>query len=470
MGFPHNGFATTTVAVVAVFGTPAIAHASTLTTTNTYNLNFETSNQSVWDTGDTFAFNDFRVLGPEGTIGDSFSIKTPRPRIGICPFCVRLPSFTLFEAAATLDARLESNLNISGGAVNAFLPVDLSLITPDFSEQIKPGDTFTISSAFSFGDSATFNTSSPEASYSLDAVFGAKLFAGFPGFGFDSPIGTIGIPPVTVPNPPINIETQRRNLVSFDSSNTGDVSVFEQPPFSLTASVPQVNTTGSLLTSNQLTSFGEDEFLTADLNLVGLVGAFFGIPPEVFSGNVDLGFTSLNYDLVNLALLANLKLQQEFSLIGELPGLLALEDGTRVPFKVGQDITLTMPKNIGSFLDIDVFLDLDALFSNTTSIGLSGGYDLALGRFDIGNINLLVTDFNPDPFSIFDPDAVDYNIASFPPIYSNQFQLAGFNQQQVSFKVRTTPEPSIVTALLSINLIGVSIMHYCSRISRKRNY
>ncbi|MDJ0516110.1 MAG: hypothetical protein QNJ74_07550 [Trichodesmium sp. MO_231.B1] len=88
-----------------------------------------------------------------------------------------------------------------------------------------------------------------------------------------------------------------------------------------------------------------------------------------------------------------LSMLQNFSLTTTLPARLQLEDNTIINFNIGDEISLIMPDNVGDFLEIEVFIDFHALFSNSTSLGIDFGLDFVAGEFGlelpiIGNQNL----------------------------------------------------------------------------------
>jgi hypothetical protein len=60
-------------------------------------------------------------------------------------------------------------------------------------------------------------------------------------------------------------------------------------------------------------------------------------------GNLDLSARA-KYNLLDMTLGANLNLGQSFSLLAEgLTGQLIPKNGSAIPFKVGQDVTITVP-------------------------------------------------------------------------------------------------------------------------------
>ncbi|MDY6784582.1 MAG: hypothetical protein SW833_18900 [Cyanobacteriota bacterium] len=143
------------IATSAAIATTAIACLSTAAEAKTldFDLLFETSNQSMWDTGNALSFTDNRFLGVDWdeSVSKGFEIPLLFDEIDIG-----------FSAFTEGKVGLQSNLDLSGGTVDALIPVNLFLTLPD--EPVLKGETFVIQSGFSFANTATFETSSPNAS------------------------------------------------------------------------------------------------------------------------------------------------------------------------------------------------------------------------------------------------------------------------------------------------------------------
>ncbi|MDY6784581.1 MAG: PEP-CTERM sorting domain-containing protein [Cyanobacteriota bacterium] len=227
------------------------------------------------------------------------------------------------------------------------------------------------------------------------------------------------------------------NLVSFDSSDLSydiDGSIGN-----LDVSFPEIETIGSLSGSYQLTSSGEDEFLEGRLDIDAIATNLLGLPPLQGSKSVDLPVVDdldFSYNLLDIETAANLSVLQSFFLTGTLPALFTLEDGTQIPFNIGEDIAIAMPDNVGEFLDIDASIDFNALFSNTTSLGLDWFLDVLVGEFDL-QLPLL-PDFSAGPLFEERIELVD---TSFE-VFDTTFNLAGFNQEQIAFQVGAVSEPT----------------------------
>lgn len=458
----HQTISSALIATTAALSLSATAQAANLN----FGLNFSTNNQSIWDTGSGLNISDNRFIGvgPWSKSG-GFSPRTivdEKCFLGFCTPAIRTPGFT---ASTSGQIGLQSKLNLNSGTVDAFIPVDLFLTLPD--QPVKAGETVTLKSGFSFGNGATFNTFSPRGSYDLDLIF--KLAAGLdvsPGTAFD-----IGF----------NID-ETTNLLSFNSDNLNFQAGGSLA--SLSARFPKVNTVGTASGSNTLTSSGQDTFINGSLDLDLIATSLLGLPPLEGGGSIDLGIAGslgYNYNLLDATATAGLALLQNFSLTGTLPALLSLEDGSIVSFNVGDDVTITVPNNVSGPLDINALVNLTALFSNTTSLGLNVGIEVLAGKFGLDIPFIGSRSIGPlfqDRFDLFNP--------AFK-LYNNKFNLAGFNQQSLAFQIPITsgggnggggnggggnggggngggggsarvPEPSSTAALIGIGLASLGFL------------
>ncbi|HAZ42987.1 MAG TPA: hypothetical protein DCZ55_00355 [Cyanobacteria bacterium UBA11371] len=349
-------------------------------------------------------------------------------------------------ASTKAKAGLQSKLKIEGGTVNSFIPINLFLEIPD--GKVKPGETITIKSGFSVADGATFSTASPIASYILDLVFGLKANSGFQ-------VGANKVPIFD-----FNVPEKRTNFLNLNPQNAsfgvplGDVG-------SLKVKVPTVNTTGFLDGANKLTSKGSDSFVQGKLDLDALVTKLFpAIPPlqgsfeasvipkpnisvpgfstddilkKLGIGNLDLSARA-NYNLLDMTLGANLNLGQSFSLLAEgLTGKLIPKNGSPIPFKVGQDVTIKVPDFGGAdgIFNIDAVVDLNAIFSNKTSLGFDVNFAVLAGLLEIDPpFNVPGLKFGP----LFDKNLqlLKGDLAS---LYNKSFNLTGFSSRNFSLGI-----------------------------------
>ncbi|PPT06824.1 Putative hemolysin [Geitlerinema sp. FC II] len=393
--------------------------------TLTFDLDFTTQDQSPWHNGDAFNFLDSRFLGVDWD-------KTLSQKIGSKNIFIR-PSI-----ASTGKIGLQSDLQIQGGLVNASLPVDLWIQVPDL---VKSGDLVTIKSGFALDNAATFSTLSPDASYSLDAIFGMNAEASIAGKAlfkrsqFDWKIFDWNLPEKTT------------DLVDINAAGS-DIKIPLNDFGNIELSLPKIDTTGSLTAPNTLSSSGSDTFLEAELDLDGIATTILQkvgvpVPPlekqwskEFFGGFIKLGG---GYNLLDVDILPELNFSQDFNLTTEaLSGNLTLENGDVLNFEIGQDLTFAVPDGVGDTLKLDAVLDLDTDFTNTTTLG----YDVDLGlealslngqvKIDFKRLKDIDRSFSLGPalkkrYNLLDGDIID--------VYDRTFELGGLNSQTLSFNI-----------------------------------
>ncbi|MEB3182425.1 MAG: hypothetical protein VKL59_25830 [Nostocaceae cyanobacterium] len=410
-----------TIATATAFNLAQNADAATFNVP----LLFQTSAQSIWDTGNEFRLNDSRFLGVDWNESASVGFRIPIP--------FRRDINVGLGATTRGSIGLQSNFSLEGGQVNALIPVNLLLTLPD--TPIKAGESFTVKTDFAFAPQATFLTSSPQSTYGLDSIFQLAT--------------SLDINPGTVLDLGFDTGRQTNNLVTINTQNlaidtSGSLGSFN-------ARFPQLNTLATNRTGNTLFSSVEDRFLTGSVDLDLIATRLFGLPPLEASASIRLGVVGnlgARYNLLDAQANAALSLQQNFSLTGNLPAVLRLENGLEVPFQVGQDITLTMPSGVGESLDIDATIDFDALFSNRTSLGFDLGLDIRAGEF--GLEIPVIPDVSIGPLFRRNINLVDSSLV----LYDKSFKLSGFNRQNLSFRVATVPEPSTILGKLIFGVLG----------------
>lgn len=410
---------------VLVAGTTAIALPSiTLATTLKFDLEFATSNQNIWgEENNNFSWggdNGLLAVEWDESLAQNYSlIKNTGCAKKVWGVCVwpKIEKLNVgFNAFTKGNLGLQNTFNLNSGIVDALIPIDLFFDIPD--SPVEAGEMFTIQSGFSFADNASFSTKGINASYDLDLIFDVATGVDIdPGnqldLGFD-----------------IN---KTINLVSLDGDNVN--LELDEKFGSFDISLPEVNTTGFKSENplnNQLISSSEDEFMKAGIDLDGLASLLFGLPSLQEKSELDLGIfgnLGFSYNLLDIEAAVALSMFQDFSLTSELPAILKLEDDTIINFNIGDEISLTMPDNIGDSLEIEASIDFDALFSNSTSLGIDFGLDFMAGEF--GLELPLIGEKNIGP--MFEESISIYETAF--ELFNNTFQLGGFNQETVNFEI-----------------------------------
>ncbi|NEQ36605.1 MAG: PEP-CTERM sorting domain-containing protein [Okeania sp. SIO3I5] len=393
---------------VVVASVTAIALPNvTLATTLKFDLEFATSNQNIWGEEN----GNFSWGGDNGL----FAVEWDESIAKNYPFNVGFNAFTEGKLG------LQNTFNLNGGIVDALIPVDLFFEIPDTS--VEAGEILTIQSGFSFADDASFSTKGINAAYNLDLIFDVAT-------GVD-----------VNPGNQLDLEfdiDETINLVNLDGDNSN--LELDEKFGGFDISLPQVNTTGFQSVNslnNQLISSGEDEFMKAAIDLDGLASLLFGLPSLQEKQELNLGFfgnLGFSYNLLDIEAAIALSMLQNFSLTSDLPAILKLEDNTMIDFNIGDEISFIVPDNVEDFLEIEAFIDFNALFSNSTSLGINFGLDFMAGEFGlelpiIGNQNL-----GP----LFE-ESIDIYETAFE-LFNNTFELGGFNQEKVDFQIATVAE------------------------------
>lgn len=416
----------------------------TLATTLKFDLEFATSNQNIWGEEEgNFSWGGDRGLLEfewDESVAKNYSlIQNTGCAKKVFDVCIwpQIEQLDVgFNAFTEGKLGLQNSFNLSGGIVDALIPVDLFFDIPD--TPVKPGEILTIKSGFSFADNASFSTKGINADYDLDLIFDVATGVDInPGnqldLGFDI--------------------DEKVNLVTLSGENVN--LQLDEKFGGFEISLPELNTTGLKSANsleNQLIYSGKDEFMKAAIDLDGLASLLFGLPSLQENQELDLGIfgnLGFSYNLFDIEAAMGLSMLQNLSLTSELPAILKLEDNTIINFNIGEEISLVMPDHVGDFLEFEAFIDFNGLFRNSTSLGIDFGLDFMAGEFGlelpiIGNQN-----FGP----LFAESLGIYETAF--ELFDNTFKLGGFNQETINFQVGTRaevaenePQISLLSAVL----------------------
>ncbi|MGB3402540.1 MAG: hypothetical protein WBA77_07600 [Microcoleaceae cyanobacterium] len=359
-----------------------------------FGLQFETSDQNLFGTDTEFSFKDDRLIGSEFD---------------------ELIDLDFAEISGQGKAGAQVTIELDGGTINAFIPINLSLEIPD--QPLQAGETFIIKSDFSFATDTvpSFTTSSPNTAYNIDLI--ADVAAELNAFGFNTSFDIDEIIP----------------LVNFDSAESSDVFV-NNDISNLSVTIPNLDTVGTRTDGLQLTAAVTDTFVEGTVDVDAVIASLFGLSPfqrELtlisipFSDDLVLDFNALDVDAG-----ADISLIQALSLSDiTLPAKLTLEDGTIIPFKVGEDIEVTVPNNVGSSLEINAEIDINALFSNQTNIEVDPTINIQAGEFSLQGPFGFNQSFDPLFEGNINPDTTSFEV------FNDTFDLGGFNQEEFSFQV-----------------------------------
>lgn len=331
---------------------------------NQYQRTFLATDQSIWDSGDQFTFDDDRFIGIDRNWSDSSD------------------GLITYDFAASLKAGFQSDLHFEGGEIDANLPFDISIDT----NYNKTTDTLLIGSSalLTGGD---FQTEGPQGQYTLDFLFEYALYLAakidLPGIVNDLGVGDPSIPTIDIG------DDYSFNILDLNSDNLG----FELPlplGFSVGFAWPNLTTDASQSGNTFESDGASNNFLQLNLDLDDFVFALLGLPNPL-SLDFDFGPVFLNLDLIDLDLFVGTNFLQDFTMqVLGLPGILTFEDGTQQAFTFGTDILLQNASAIDQGGDGDgqvefnLSLDPNVDLSNLTRVGFNAGYEFAIGRFEAG--------------------------------------------------------------------------------------
>lgn len=384
--------------------------------------------------------------------------------------CIDLPDAISTPRVGTngyLDAKvgLQPYFYLTSGEVDASIPVEVWFAYPS---QVKPGEIFTIDSFYSLADSATYSTMSPDVKVGMDFVFdvAAELYLEIGSnniklFGFNTRDladfeGALGDPGFNI----FDLSTDSGLETSIDLAGMG----------TLDLNFPIIETTGNSSGSNVLTSSGEDSIATLNVDIdaiaAEIISAATGVP-ITFSGSDSYGLEkkvagktlnllSVDYtwEAISVGLKSTLKAIQDFELnVEDLPLVATLENGSKITgFSLGDPITLTAPDinifdanvdgDADGFIDLKIDVDMNAVFSNLTTLGLDLELFTGLLKFDVA-VN---SDFAPDlaEFSLFNTNDSGYLLSETTTFLSNEplatlfdkkFDLIGWNSDSAALQI-----------------------------------
>ncbi|MEB3831894.1 cadherin domain-containing protein [Phormidium sp. CCY1219] len=419
-------------------------------TPSVFNLNFSSTGQSVWDSGTSqLEWNWSPLQDLIGTDKISWDIS---PSV----------DFDLGELGADTHGGigLSAGYELDAGTIDTELPVDIWLNIP---EAISSGETITISSGFSLGDKATFDTTTPRVAAYLDFLF--EIYAGAY-VTLDYKIGeyTKDYSQIDI-NESFNFQFDSTGqAVSFEEIDSDDFSVdlgslgslgYETGGWGdIHGYVPDISIEGDRINSNTLSGSKSDVVLDASLDLdkVFLTALSESNIPYlskaaealdyVIEGNLDLGVAYANWNLFDAAFESDFSLVQDLDLtVDNLTGTLNVEGQGAVPFTVGQDLQITPQDTNGDGqVDITGTVDVAPQLNSNTSIdydldipltALEGeaGYDVSV---DFGLFKLSYED--SAEFGPIWSENMNLTQGGFD-LYDNSFTLGGFNTATLDFSI-----------------------------------
>ena len=402
------------LALVATLLPLSAAHAQQ---TYTQNLNFQTSNQSMWNPslGQAGFAYDIGLTQSWDTGGD----------VGVDEHFHKavLGTFGFYLTANTKgQAGLKLHTYASSGSVAVNCPLQLILNYPSAS-QLTSGKTFTIHSSFVSTSSARMNTLSPDAGVGVTAILQAdpmKIHVRAEAFSHN-------VVNTDVVDNPTDIsfklfDSHDLTQGSFDVENVGIVTGNYHPPVVSTSGESQ-DRHGAIHTR------GQDAFLTMTGDFSNLLARVLDLPPfsKDYRKGVAAGHIDIGYHFLDLFGQVPIALSQDFQFTPHPLVTLNLSTGQTVTFHAGEDVELPMPAD-GSALTVTPNVTLDNQFTNNTSVRVAAGLQLIPAEVHVsGKVasqSLGSLSYQPFPTINFINDDV-VNI----PVYNQTFALSGFAPQ-----------------------------------------
>lgn len=483
------------------------------------NLQFTSSGQSMWGEGTAIQLNESFFLGETwnttGSLGDisggvlETTIPVPHPHLPSGWECHGfLCSSGHFHdpggihihnvAGPDIDTRTGGVIEVqTAGRVGFNFGVQMDSGSVDTS--VTMGALALVPEAGSFGLQEFVNlnpqsnlaggqlsTNFPEISAQMQAVLGVQASAFgevcFIGLGCDS--GSTGN---------LGFADQTLDLVSFNAPDSPgeikilgalDPAIFQfdseisipspaNPLGSIggvTVHVPDINTVGGVV-GDRLVSGGSDDLIKLTVDLDGLALAPLGLPGGGVS--VNAGIFNISADLIDVDMGPILTVVQNFEfsptlwvdLAFDVPvmvaGLLDPVMSLSAAWDSLPDFALLFPETF-----VTPTFSLRGIFSNDTLLGVDGIFELAVLQASLGleafGLSLDLGQLGP-LFGLSERG----NLFNTPPLFSNDFSLAGFNSvlgQSFLLSARQVPEPGML-ALFGIGLLALGVIRRRQQIS-----
>jgi hypothetical protein len=409
---------------------PGFSQADTI---DSGTLSFQTTNQSMWSSGSAFIFNYNPTL-VNIPVNASTSLGPGTGCVlGVC-------------AGYSLDANVSGNvgmnasLAVSGGTVDATLPVNVSL---GFPNTVQNNSTVDITSSALFG-TGSLTTASPSVQASL-GVF-ANLKGGISASGCILVACDSG-------GTSFNTHNATATLFSVDSRTFPPQTLPLGGSVDLTIGAPYVQTSGT--SAPPISTSGSSPFLGLNADITNLAAGALGFPPVNGSINLPLGIGGIDYNLAKLTAGLTLNTTQAFNLTAQ--PLVAYDVSitgsnptsfSSGPLAVGSPFSFTIPTGDTAAFVTPTYL-MSAMLNNNTGGALSaqlGFSALGLstsGVFSpLGNVGPLVNTSRSFPVTSFSVFNNTFALQGWNAFQGNTFQIAA-----TSTPTSAAPEPGTLTLL-----------------------
>ncbi len=360
------------------------------------NLTFQTSGQSIWDSGAAFT-KDFNTgfLGFDKSYGTSAKATIAGTTIASA------------GASAHVRAGIQADLKISAGDISATLPFNVGL---DSTYNVTTNTLRVMPTDAQLGG-GKFTAHGPSGSFSFGLDFGLTAAAHATLFGAG-------------PSPSFSVGSFTHPVYS-KSLNSSQLSTTISLPagLSLTLAFPNVNTNGSNAAPGTISGTGVSN------DIVNLSGDIVAMISTLLTGSdvTDFSAGPLSIDVLDLILGIGLDVVQKFNLntSGLVPSM-KLEDGTTEPLTFGTPLTIPNASSHDSDHDGKIGFSLGlvpaATLTNNTSLGASMNASITALALSVSHIGSFTAYHN----------STTVQLGTFPPIYSNSFALNGFGSKTVT--------------------------------------
>lgn len=338
--------------------------------TSSFDLTFATEDQSMWSSGGAFVLdytNEFARLDWDlsKTVGDVVGGTGTwcATRWGPC-YSYDTRTGAEIEGSTSGYVGMEFTTHIDSGTVDVNYPVSIDLAFPD-AYTVRPETNFQIDTSYTVDQGSSLYTSFPGISAELSFLYNIQAQAGgtamFLGTDLydgsatlietgDESFSLLSVSGQGVESPFLDLFQLADALsdLSETTSENANKDKNEMDPdknkdskkknvnladfFSIDVGIPDIYTIGEL-DENMLQSSGEDDFLTATLDLDNVLTSAFGLP-GLLGQSKDFGFGTMGYDILDVQAGAALAVTQEFSFDPGLKGRLDFSDSLLMPVEV----------------------------------------------------------------------------------------------------------------------------------------
>lgn len=396
------GITATSTELATLSSASGVSNTENITMTllnNSETVDFTATDQNMWATGNAILFSDVTTIDileihQGGTIiNSSFDVLIEKYDVDL-------------SASIDVDIDLVSTLNLNAGSVDAEVPyiIDMTSTYNANADRLR----ISTSTNFNSGGSqdGSFDTTGPTGSYSLDLVFDTNVTVdldidrshwaiewsdtGFPAY-IPYPTGGHTVTNTVVDWHPNVSFAPTLNLFSFDDSDLSGSVPLPLPLSNFTSldyAWPSLDTSSDPGSDNEFTSSGTsndmvaltldaDEFLTYAM---GWLANPFDLSFGGSFGPIDV---NIGLELLDATVLGAVNFVQDFTLeFNGLTASLQMEDGTILPYNLGDDIEILNASQYDSDGDGDIDVSLivapDTQFTNDTDLGFDLEWALGL--------------------------------------------------------------------------------------------